>query len=150
MTRQVSSKIQEHWMGVLMSLFALAFVFALSTTPVWGQATATINGTVRDSAGAVVTDATVLLHNRDTNLDRTAVTNSVGAYVMPDVQPGNYDLKVTKNGFGPIVRSGILLVSTRLQPTTLRSRRERLVKSSMCKPAQLRWRPQLPNSASRL
>jgi hypothetical protein len=31
-------------------------------------------------------------------LDRTDVTNKVGAYVMPDTQPGNYDWKVTQSG----------------------------------------------------
>src|ERR1700693_5674321 len=48
--------------------------------------------------------------NPTPNLVRTATTNSVGAYVMPDVQPGNYDLKVTESGFGPIIKSGIILV----------------------------------------
>ena len=85
-------------------------MFALSASPAWAQATAAINGTVRDSGGAVITEATVVLHNRDTNLDRTAVTNGVGAYVMPNVQPGNYDLKVSKSGFGPALNSGITLV----------------------------------------
>src|SRR5712672_1684106 len=98
MTLQVSSNGYESWIVVSSLLFMTAFVFALSPSPAWAQATAALNGTVRDSAGAVVTEATVVLHNRDTSLDRTAATNGVGAYVMPDVQPGNYDLKVTKGG----------------------------------------------------
>jgi outer membrane receptor protein involved in Fe transport len=110
MTRQVSSKMNERWIVVSTLLFATVFVFALSASPAWAQASAAVNGTVRDSAGAVVTDATVVLHNRDTNLDRTAATNSVGAYVMPDVQPGNYDLRVSQAGFGPSIKSGIILV----------------------------------------
>jgi hypothetical protein len=101
MTRQVFSNMHERWIAMLALIFATVFVFALSASPSWAQATATVNGTVRDSGGAVVTEATVVLHNRDTNLNRTAVTNSVGAYVMPNVQPGNYDLKVTKRGFDP-------------------------------------------------
>ncbi len=110
MTRQVSLKLHERWIVSLMLMFAAVFVIALFPATAWGQATAALNGTVRDSAGAVITGATVVLHNRDTNLDRTSTTNSVGAYVMPDVQPGNYDLKVTKSGFGPIVKSEIILV----------------------------------------
>src|ERR1700674_5397975 len=110
MTRQVSSKMNERWIVVSTLLFATVFVFALSASPAWAQASAALNGTARDSAGAVVTDATVVLHNRDTNLDRTAATNSVGAYVMPDVQPGNYDLGVSQSGFGPSIKSGIILV----------------------------------------
>src|SRR6266851_689966 len=110
MTLQVSSNVYERWIVVSALLFMTAFVFALSPSPACAQATAALNGTVRDSAGAVVTEATVVLHNRDTSLDRTAATNSVGTYVMPDVQPGNYDLKVTKAGFGPSIKSGITLV----------------------------------------
>src|SRR3981081_2506144 len=110
MTRLVSSNMYERWIVVSTLFFATVFAFAFSASAAWAQATASLNGTVRDSAGAVVTEATVVLHNRDTNLDRTAATNSVGAYVMPDVQPGNYDLKVSKTGFGPSIKSGITLV----------------------------------------
>jgi hypothetical protein len=109
MTCQVFSQRCERWILVL-TISATLFLFALSTSPAWAQATAAVNGTVRDPAGAVVTEATVVLHNRDTNLDRTAVTNGVGSYVMPEVLPGNYDLKVNKSGFGPAVKSGINLV----------------------------------------
>jgi hypothetical protein len=110
MTRQVSRTMHERWVVSLMVVFATVLVGAFSPSRAWGQATAAVNGTVRDSAGAVVTDATVVLHNRDTNLDRTATTNGVGAYVMPEVQPGNYDLKVRKSGFGQAVKSGITFV----------------------------------------
>jgi hypothetical protein len=103
--------MHERWIVALTLIFAVVFLFALSASPVWAQATAAaVNGTVRDPGGAVITEATVVLHNRDTNLDRVAVTNSVGSYVMPNVQPGNYDLKVSKTGFGPAVNSGITLV----------------------------------------
>ena len=110
MTRQVSLKMRERWVVSLTLLFAAVLVTALSPARAWGQATAAINGTVHDSAGAVVTEAAVVLHNRDTNLDRTATTNSVGSYVMPEVQPGNYDLKVTKGGFAASIKLGIILL----------------------------------------
>src|SRR5207302_9959364 len=109
MTRQVFSDTYERWIVVL-TLFAAALVFTLSASPAWAQATAAINGTVRDSAGAVIVDATVVLHNRDTALDRSAVTNGVGSYVMTNVLPGNYDLKVTMNGFGPAAKTSIELL----------------------------------------
>src|SRR5258708_11955501 len=102
--------MRERWVVSLTLMYAAVLVAALSPARAWGQATAAINGTVHDSAGAVVTEATVVLHNRDTNLDRTATTNGVGDYVMPDVQPGNYDLKVTKTGFAAAVTSGIILL----------------------------------------
>ena len=74
-----------------------------------GQASGTINGTVHDSSGAVIPETTVVLHNRGTNLDRTTMTNSVGFYVLPDVQPGEYDLTVRKDGFKTSQRSEVPL-----------------------------------------
>ena len=100
MIRPVFPSMFKRSIVVLLLIFVVVFGLVLSASPAWGQATAALNGTVRDSAGAVVTDATVVLHNRDTNLDRSAVTNSVGDYVMPDVQPGNYDLRITKSEIG--------------------------------------------------
>src|SRR5258707_1320900 len=78
MKLQVCTTVYDRWIVVSSLLFMTAFVFALSPPPAWAKTTAALNGTVRDSAGAVVTDATVVLHNRDTSLDRTAATNSVG------------------------------------------------------------------------
>jgi outer membrane receptor protein involved in Fe transport len=75
-----------------------------------GQAIAAINGTVYDTSGAVVPDSTVVLHSRATNLNRTTSTNSSGIYVIPDIQPGDYDLKVSKLGFKSVVKSDLTLV----------------------------------------
>jgi len=75
-----------------------------------GQALASIKGTVYDSSGGVVPDATVVLHNKGTNLDRSVVTNDVGIYVFPDVQPGDYGLKVSKQGFKTAFQSNITLL----------------------------------------
>ncbi len=111
MTHQSFSNACERWIVVLTLIFAAVLGLALSASIAWAQATsAAVNGTVRDPGGAVITEATVVLHNRDTNLDRVTVTNNVGAYVMPNVQPGNYDLRASKTGFGPAVNSGITLV----------------------------------------
>src|SRR5258708_31064503 len=37
-------------------------------------------------------------------------TNSAGVYVIPDVQPGDYDLKITKDGFKAAVQSNVTLL----------------------------------------
>lgn len=74
------------------------------------QAQAAINGTVHDTSGAIIPDASIILHNNGTNLDRRTSTNSVGAYVLTDIQPGNYDLRVSKDGFTSSVQSDINLL----------------------------------------
>jgi outer membrane receptor protein involved in Fe transport len=95
------------------ALFGLAPVVILATLAsppaVRAQATATINGTVRDSSGAVVSGATVLLHSKGTNLDRSITTNSAGIYVIPQIQPGDYSVKVSQSGFRTEIKSNITL-----------------------------------------
>ena len=110
MAHQIFSVRGTRWIASLTLTFMMALVVAFSASPAWAQATAAINGTIRDTAGAVIVGATVVLHNRDTSLDRSAVTNGVGSYVMTNVLPGNYDLKVTMNGFGTAVKTGIELL----------------------------------------
>ena len=80
-------------------VFLVVFAGLASPPRANAQATATINGTVRDSTGAVIPDATVVLHANATNLDQTTTTNSVGAYVISQIHPGEYSVKVTKTGF---------------------------------------------------
>ena len=77
------------------------------------QATATLNGVVRDPSGAVLPQATVTLHNTDTGTDRESLTNDSGLYVFVSVPPGEYVLKVTKMDSLPQPRRGFMFSSTR-------------------------------------
>jgi hypothetical protein len=61
--------------------------------------TASINGTVRDTAGAIIPDAAIVLRNVDTGVERRVVTNQVGIYAYFDVLIGNYTLEAAKSGF---------------------------------------------------
>ena len=69
-----------------------------------------INGTVRDASGAVIPDAKVTLRNAATKLDLVTTTNSAGAYGFPSVQPGNYEIRVSKQGFNAAVESDVTVV----------------------------------------
>ena len=91
-------------------LILLFGICALLPGTARGQAIASIKGTVYDTSGAVVPDATVVLHNKATNLDRTTSTNSAGIYVIPDIQPGDYDLKISRQGFKSAVEANVTLV----------------------------------------
>ena len=55
----------------------------------------------------MVPGATVILTNVDTSVSRTETTNGVGVYIINDIQPGSYALKVDHAGFESIVRTGI-------------------------------------------
>jgi hypothetical protein len=81
---------------VMVALFGL-----LSLLPAWAQSTntGTVTGTVTDASKAVVPGATVTLTDLSTNAARAETTNNAGQYVFVDVNPGNYELAVTKQGF---------------------------------------------------
>ena len=92
----------------------LAVTAALATfgwvAAIGAQASATtgiIRGTVTDSAGAPVVDATVSLRNQETNITRTARTSSSGVYVATLLPLGNYEVKVRAIGFSPASRKDL-------------------------------------------
>jgi len=60
---------------------------------------ATLNGVVRDSTGAVIKDASVVLRNLGTSVERITASNDTGNYVFSDVTPGPYTLKVSAQSF---------------------------------------------------
>src|SRR5437868_3136557 len=96
-----------HRLSLLLVALGLLFVIPQSAS---GQATATLNGVVRDSSGAVIPQATVTLHNTNTGTDREGLTNDSGLYVFVSVPPGEYVLKVTKEGFTTATQEGLHVV----------------------------------------
>ncbi len=62
-------------------------------------ASGTLTGIVTDITGAVVPGALITLSDPATKSVRTTVTNRDGAYVMPDIQPGTYNISASKAGF---------------------------------------------------
>jgi Carboxypeptidase regulatory-like domain len=59
----------------------------------------TISGTVTDSTGAVVPNATVIATNLATNVATERVTSSSGAFTIAPLHPGTYSLTVEAKGF---------------------------------------------------
>lgn len=62
-------------------------------------ATASISGYVTDQNNAAIPDVTVRMTNLDTQIVTTAKSGTAGLYVFPSLQPGNYEIKVSKTGF---------------------------------------------------
>ncbi len=61
--------------------------------------TGAIQGQVTDPRGAAVPGAVVVLTNEATNGAQPTVTNQVGRFAFPSLQPGTYTLDVKKTGF---------------------------------------------------
>lgn len=60
---------------------------------------ATITGTVKDPSGAVVPQARIEISGGDFPQPIVLVTDSVGRFTSPDLKPGQYVIRVTKDGF---------------------------------------------------
>jgi hypothetical protein len=96
-------RVRRQLFSSLFACFLLcAFVLALGgTLPAWAQSTAsgTIAGTVTDPSGAVVNGATVTLTDTSTKSSRNVTTNEAGRYIFVNVDPGAYDVSISKQGF---------------------------------------------------
>jgi hypothetical protein len=77
---------------------------------------ATVAGQVTDPSGASVPNASVKAINAATNESREVKSNSQGAYNIPFLDPGVYNIEVRANGFQLLKREAIqLAVSQRLE-----------------------------------
>lgn len=79
------------------------------TAAALGQAarTGTLVGTVTDSSGAVIQGATITVTNVDTNFVSKSETNAEGAYYIPFLAVGAYELRIESAGFKSHVQTGI-------------------------------------------
>ena len=69
--------------------------------------TGTVQGTVRDSSGAVLPGVTVTARSAETGQARETVSNEAGYYVLPFLPIGRYNVTATLAGFRSVIREGI-------------------------------------------
>ncbi len=75
-------------------------LLVLATRLVSAQtATARLAGTVLDASGAVVPNADVTARGEKTGLSFHAVTSALGAFLIPDLPPGEYAIEVSAPNF---------------------------------------------------
>jgi Carboxypeptidase regulatory-like domain len=74
-------------------------VFSCVTASFAQVSTGSLSGTIKDSSGGAVGDATVTIANIGTGLTRTTASNSNGAYVAEELPVGNYSVTVGHPGF---------------------------------------------------
>ena len=66
-----------------------------------------ITGTLNDASGAVLVGAAVTATNTGTQAVRTTASNHTGNYVLPNLLPGAYNVRVEKPGFKVATRLGV-------------------------------------------
>src|SRR5271168_3058154 len=92
-------------LAILVLVISLAGIY-----PAAAQITvAQLNGTVHDESGGSVAHATVSLREMDTNRVYTTASNDSGFYVLPNLAPGRYELKISFAGFSNYTQTGFVL-----------------------------------------
>jgi hypothetical protein len=96
----------------------VSFVLALLTVPsVWAQNVGSLQGTVVDPSGETVAEANIILVDLVNGAQRTATTDAAGTFGFVQLNPGNYRLEISKEGFRTHVEEHVsVLVAT---PTRL-------------------------------
>ncbi|HXC00813.1 MAG TPA: carboxypeptidase regulatory-like domain-containing protein [Terriglobales bacterium] len=98
----------SHIMKHLVPGLSFAILMLVSVCS-WAGVGGTVSGTVKDSTGAVVPNATVNAINIDTGVHATLTTNGSGFYSFPQLNVGRYSIAIEKNGFKPYQRTGITI-----------------------------------------
>lgn len=89
---------------MISKFFAVAlFVFSLAPT-LLAQTSGTINGVIRDQAGAVISGAKITARSLETNLARNTVSDGAGRYIFPELRVGEYEVHIEQSGFKPVDR----------------------------------------------
>lgn len=85
-------------------------VLGLSLAGLAQELAATLTGTVTDASGAVIANATVLVHSEDTGVDvRSVPTSSTGNFNITNLSAGRYTVTVTNSGFQTFVAKDVIL-----------------------------------------
>lgn len=92
---------------------SLSILSTLSTAAAAQTVTGTMQGTVRDTSGAVLPGVTVTIASVDTGGAREVVTNDAGFFHAPFVSLGQYRVTATLSNFGTVVREGIEITLNR-------------------------------------
>jgi Carboxypeptidase regulatory-like domain len=84
-------------------------VAALTCATVFAQNTAQINGVTKDQSGAVLPGVEITATQANTGAKRSAVTDETGAFLLPNLPIGPYQLEAALPGFKTFKQTGILL-----------------------------------------
>jgi hypothetical protein len=103
------SIVKYSWLNRTLSLLSLSLILLTASVALAQETRSTILGTVKDSAGAVVSGATVEINNIETNTTVRLTTNDKGYFEAPYLLPGTYNIAVTASGFKRYLQNGYAL-----------------------------------------
>jgi hypothetical protein len=102
--------LKRRMVGFFMGVLTGVVCVALIGPPSFAQTvTGSISGTIRDSSGGVIANATITAKNQGTGAERTATTDASGSFHIVSIPAGSYDVTAAATGFQTTVRSGVTL-----------------------------------------
>jgi len=108
-----SSVLATRWSNDKCSCICKLLILAvlISTLPSFAQeTTGALQGTIKDSAGAIISNAHLVLSSDTLVGTKELNTDSSGYYHFSNVPPGTYTLKATAPGFDTMIRQGIIIL----------------------------------------
>ena len=109
--------IHTKWMSFLL-LPAMVFP-AVRVASGQARTSGELSGTVADPSGAVIPNATLTITQPSTGFNRTLKANASGGYDFPDLQPGEYTLKIIARGFADATYNDVLIQTGRTSNLTV-------------------------------
>ena len=106
--------MRSRQVGSWAALAAILMLWALAPRA-WGQAeTGQIVGTVQDPTGAAVVGTKVTVKAQSTGVERSQVTNNIGAFTFPNLQPDTYDVTVEATNFATLKQTTAVAVGAKV------------------------------------
>jgi Carboxypeptidase regulatory-like domain len=102
------TKFLSYWGGIVILLISGGYLTPMAYAQL-ALTTATLTGTVTDSSGAVVPQATVTLTSPEIGIARSYTTSALGYFSFSQLPPSTYQLLIRARGFANYVQKGISL-----------------------------------------
>ncbi|WP_267396744.1 MULTISPECIES: carboxypeptidase regulatory-like domain-containing protein [unclassified Sphingomonas] len=106
---RLSARAAARLLLMLSSTAAVSVVLAAAPASAQDYTNIAASGRVTAQDGQGIADAEVKITSSDKGVSRTVTTNAAGAYTIPQLAPGNYDVTITAAGFAPYIEAGIAL-----------------------------------------
>jgi outer membrane receptor protein involved in Fe transport len=103
MSMSSTARPTVHRLATLLTVLTLPLAAAAQ------QQLGAIQGTITDQSRAVVPGVTVSVTNLATGLERSTVSNDAGVYRLPSLDPGQYDVRASLDGFRTVQQRGVVV-----------------------------------------